>query len=124
VSVETADGETVSRDFDVVVRDRMGNALLVADLNDRRAPVSADMMDDLVGAAGDVGAAADLTGAFYVTASFFEPDALETAESATGGGFLSRDKRESYVKTGRKAGFHLCLVETRDGDFYLTVPEL
>jgi hypothetical protein len=59
-----------------------------------------------------------------VTASFFEPNALETASEATSGGLLSRDKRESFVRLGRKQGYHLCLVEAREGKFHLAVPEL
>jgi hypothetical protein len=30
----------------------------------------------------------------------------------------------SYVKESRKHGFHLALVESRDGDFHLAVPDL
>jgi len=113
------------RSFDVVVRDRMGSPLVVADLNDRLEPVSGEMMDALVESAETITTGEDdVASAFYVTTSFFEPDALEVAQDATGGGFLSRDKRASYVKTARKRGFHLCLVETRDGSFYLNVPEL
>jgi hypothetical protein len=123
VDVETDEG-TVSQTFDVVVRDRMGNPLVVADINDQRAPVSGEQMSDLVDSAVAVADDSDVAAAFYVTASFFEPDALEVADEETGGGFLSRDSRESFVKTSRKRGFHLCLVETRDGSFYLNVPEL
>jgi hypothetical protein len=124
VEIESEEG-VERRDFDVVVRDRMGNPLLVADLNDSLEPVSGDMMDGLVSDVEAVSADdSDVASAVYVTASFFEPDALAVAQDATGGGFLSRDKRESFVKTGRKRGFHLCLVETRDDSFYLNVPEL
>ena len=45
-------------------------------------------------------------------------------EETAGGGFLSRSDRESFVKVGRKAGYHLCLVEDRNDAFHLTVPEL
>jgi hypothetical protein len=118
--------ETVSRSFDVVLRDRMGEALVVAELNDARDAVTGDEMDALVDAANDVREGVeDLSAAMYVTASFFEPRALETASDATdAGGFLSRSDRESYVKVGRKQGYHLCLVEDRNDAFHLTVPEL
>ncbi|WP_432277025.1 DUF7527 domain-containing protein, partial [Halobacterium salinarum] len=57
--------------------------------------------------------------------SFSEPAALEPAGDATAsGGLLSRSDRESFVNVGRKAGYHLCLVEDRDDAFHLTVPEL
>lgn len=121
------DGEEVrtQRTFDVIFRDRMGNPLVVANLNDARDPATGDMMADLVSAANDVGETnTTLSAAVLVTASFFEPAALETATEATGGGLLSREKKESYVKLTRKRGYHLCLVETRGGQFHVNVPEL
>jgi hypothetical protein len=125
VEVETEE-ETVSRSFDVVLRDRMGEPLVVAELNAEREPVTGDEMQALVDATTDVREGTDdLSAAMYVTASFFEPPALETAAEETGGGgFLSRSDRESYVKVGRKDGYHLCLVEDRNDAFHLTVPEL
>ncbi|MFB6153288.1 MAG: hypothetical protein ABEJ27_03455 [Halodesulfurarchaeum sp.] len=126
VTVTTDDGETLTETFDVVVRDRMGDPLAVVELNDERDPVRGDEMAELIASAEKVGSEeSSLAGAFYVTASFFEPDALENAEDATSsGGFFSRSERASFVKTGRKQGFHLCLVEDRDDTFHLTVPEL
>ncbi|TKX77227.1 hypothetical protein EXE53_27735, partial [Halorubrum sp. SD626R] len=62
--------------------------------------------------------------AFAGTESFFEPGALETAGDAVGGGLFSRSKRASFVKLSRKRGYHLCLVEARDGGFHMTVPDL
>ncbi|WP_232702112.1 DUF7527 domain-containing protein [Halobacterium wangiae] len=125
VEVETEDG-SVSRSFDVVLRDRMGEPLVVAELNAEREPVTGDEMQALVDATTAVSEGADdLSAAMYVTASFFEPQALETAAEETGGGgFLSRSDKESYVKVGRKDGYHLCLVEDRNDAFHLTVPEL
>ncbi|WP_336037479.1 DUF7527 domain-containing protein [Halobacterium yunchengense] len=125
VEVETEDG-SVTESFDVVLRDRMGNPLVVAELNAERDPVTGVEMDDLVDAATAVREGADdLSAAVYVTASFFEPAALETAaEETASGGFLSRSDKLSYVSTGRKAGYHLCLVEDRNDAFNLTVPEL
>lgn len=125
VDVSTEDGST-TREFDVVIRDRMGDPLVVADLNETRDPVRTDAMNRLVSGAGDVGDASEsLAGAFYVTASYFEPGALETAtEAADEGGFFSRSDKQSYVKVSRNRGFHLCLVEDRRDAFHLTVPEL
>jgi hypothetical protein len=117
--------DTRQESFDIIMRDRMGNPLVVADLNDSRDPTTGNMMGSLVDASSGVAQAHDeLAGAFQVTESFFEPKALETAENATAGGFLSREKRESFVKLSRKRGYHLCLVESRSGGFHLNVPEL
>jgi len=117
--------DTRQESFDVIMRDRMGEPLVVAALNDSRDPTTGEMMGSLVDAGSGVSQAHDeLAGAFQVTASFFEPEALETAEAATSGGLLSRQKRASFVKLSRKRGYHLCLVESRDGDFHLSVPEL
>lgn len=125
VEIEAEDGNE-RREFDIVLRDRMGNPLVVAELNDERDPVSGEEMASLIESAQVVGEGADdLGAAFYVTASFFEPDALENAAEATEtGGILSRSDRASYVKLARKHGFHLCLAEDRNDTFHLTVPEL
>ncbi|WP_181686724.1 DUF7527 domain-containing protein [Halorhabdus salina] len=128
ISVEyTEDGQTKrsQESFDVVLRDRMGNPLVVANINDSRQAATEDQMSSLVTAATRIGESnASLAAAMFVTSSFFEPGALETAADATGGGLLSRDKRESYVKISRKQGFHLCLVEAREEQFHMAVPEL
>jgi hypothetical protein len=120
------EGGAERREFDVVLRDRMGSPLIVADVSARRDPVTGEMMDELVNAAAAVEVESDdgIGAALYVTESFFAPDALEAAEEVTGGGFLSRSSKESYVRTDRKRGFHLCLVESREDAFYVTVPEL
>ncbi|MEF8775389.1 MAG: hypothetical protein V5A43_02665 [Haloarculaceae archaeon] len=123
----TEDGQETRTEetFDVILRDRMGNPLLVANLNDAREGASEAMMSDLITASERVGQTTDsMAGAFLVTRSFFEPDALETAEEATRSGILSRDKRRSFVNISRKRGFHLCLVEARNQNFHLAVPEL
>jgi hypothetical protein len=111
--------------FDVVIRDRMGNPLVVADMNKSRDAATEAQMSELVEKARTVGQHKDaLAGAFLVTASFFDPAALETADAATGaGGILSRSNRRSFVKLSG-AGFHLLLVETRRGSFHVNVPEL
>jgi FtsZ-binding cell division protein ZapB len=126
VDVQTESGETTTHDFDVVIRDRMGEPLLVAEINDSRDPVRDEAMSGLLSGASSIGESVEsLAGAFYVTASFFEPGALEQAkEASSDGGFFSRTDRESYVKVSRKRGYHLCLVEDRHDAFHLTVPEL
>jgi hypothetical protein len=116
---------TESAAFDVVLRDRMGQPLIVTDLNDSREPATEPMLESLIRNATPVGEANErLSAAFYVTSSYYEPGALETAEEATGGGILSRGKNKSFVRLSRKDGYHLSLVETRDGEFHVSVPEL
>ena len=111
--------------FDVVVRDRMGNPLVVANINDARQPATDGQMTDIVRNAERVGNASDsLAAAFLVTSSFFEPEALETATEATSSGLFSRDTRKSFVNLSRKGGYHLCLLEARNKEFHLAVPEL
>ncbi|RLM75799.1 hypothetical protein [Halorubrum sp. Atlit-26R] len=128
VSIELREGgEEVreQRSFDLVLRDRMGHPLFVADLNDSRDPTAEGTLESLVENGRDIaGSNETFAGAFAVTESFFEPGALETASDAVGGGLFSRSKRASFVKLSRKQGYHLCLVEARDGGFHMTVPDL
>jgi len=125
VYTENGDEVREQQQFDVVLRDRMGNPLVVADLNGSRKPVTQDGMANLQQSASKVKETNErLSSAFVVTSSFFEPGALETAAEATSGSFLSRDSKESFVKLNRKQGYHLCLVESRGRDFHLNVPEL
>ena len=124
VGVETDDG-VESRAFDVVFRDRMGDPLFVADINPSRDATTEAMVGSLVENTHTVANEAETVGAgFYVTESFYEPGALETVADRTGGGILSRSNKRSFVKLSRKQGYHLCLVEARDGEFHLNVPEL
>lgn len=123
-------GETVvfdgeERTFDLVARDRMGDPLVVTTLDEAREPADDERMAGLVRDATAVAQAQpSLAGAMAVTAAYFQPAALSTAEEATGGSLLSRDKRESFVKLSRDRGYHLCLVEDREESFYLSAPEL
>ncbi|AUX10475.1 hypothetical protein AArcSl_2860 [Halalkaliarchaeum desulfuricum] len=122
---EDGQRENEAFEFDVVFRDRMGDPLFVANLNDSREPTTQPMVDTLVSDAVSVAGKHDgLAAALSVTASFFDPGALDAVADATGGGLLNRSKRASFVKLSRKNGFHLCLVETREGGFHLNVPEL
>lgn len=125
IEIPAEDGSAQTVTFDVVLRDRMGEPLVVADLNDSREPATEPMLESLVENASPIGEYEPaLAGAFFVTTSYFEPGALETAHEATGGGLLRRDRRKSFVKLSRKQGYHLCLVETRNGEFHVNVPEL
>ncbi|MEF8800543.1 MAG: hypothetical protein V5A56_05870 [Halolamina sp.] len=126
VTLPTDEGEPPeTATFDVMLRDRMGNPLIVADLNDSREAATESMLGTLIENATPVAKAQEsLAGAFFVTTSYYDPGSLETTEDATGGGFLSRDKNKSFVKLSRKSGYHLCLVETRDEEFHVSVPEL
>lgn len=125
VTREGGEETSEERAFDLVLRDRMGNPLLVAELNDTRTPTAGGTLESLVANGGAIAEANDsFAGAFAVTASFFEPGALEAASDAVGGGLFGRSKRDSFVKLSRKRGYHLCLVESRDGGFHMTVPDL
>lgn len=125
VTRENGEEHREQRAFDLVLRDRMGNPLFIADLNASRDPTVGDTLESLVASGSDVAQSnGPFAAAFAVTASFFEPDALEAASDAVGGGLFSRSKRKSFVKISRKEGYHLCLVESRDGGFHLTVPDL
>jgi hypothetical protein len=111
--------------FDIVARDRMGDPLVVANLDESREPTTSEAMGPLINDASDVCEEHEtLVAAFAVTTSFFESDALSTAREATSGSLLSREKYRSYVKLSRKNGFHLCLAEFREETFHLAVPEL
>jgi len=122
---ENGEEQRSQETFDIILRDRMGNPLAVANMNQSRQPASENMMESLITSASRVGEVkGSLSGVFLVTSSFFEPGAMEAAEDATGSGLLSRDKRQSFVKLSRKDGFHLCLVEAREDQFNLSVPEL
>jgi hypothetical protein len=119
------DTETTTMTFDVVFRDKMGAPLFAAAFDDTRDPTHAETIRSLLDGARSVSDAVPaFAAAFAVTTSFFDSDAMEVAVDATRGGLFSRSSRNSYVKISRKAGFHLCLVEARDEDFFLTVPEL
>lgn len=113
------------RPFDVILRDRMGDPLVVANVTDAREATAEPEVTELISDAREVAESRDSLGAaVYVSASFFEPRALEAVTAETGGGLLSRNKRASYVKLARKRGFHLGLVESREEGFHFTVPEL
>ncbi|MFB6093235.1 MAG: hypothetical protein ABEK02_09515, partial [Haloquadratum sp.] len=124
VDTETDDG-VEGRGFDVIFRDQMGDPLFVSDLNASRNATTEAMVESLVQNAGFVAEHEESLGAgFYVTESFYEPGALETVSEETSSGLLSRSKKLSYVKLSRKRGYHLCLVEARNGEFHLNVPDL
>ncbi|QSW98353.1 DUF7527 domain-containing protein [Haloterrigena alkaliphila] len=127
LSLEEDDTEDVPDQvtFDVVAFDKMGNPLVVANLNDSRDPATQGMLEEMEEAASAVKANyPDLAAAVVVTSSYFEPGALEVAEQATSGGLLSRGSKLSYVNLSRKQGYHLCLVESRSEGFHMNVPEL
>jgi hypothetical protein len=126
VSVDAhGDEEAESRQFDVVLWDGMGNPLVVANLNDSRHAATQSTVSSLVENARWVAEHDDTLGAAcFVTSSFFEPEALDVAAEATGSGLLSRSKRKAFVKLSRKSGFHICLVEGRNEEFYVNFPDL
>jgi hypothetical protein len=124
VSVDAEAGQTET--FSFVLRDRMGNPLIVGDYDDSRDAVRESKLQNLLSGAEAVAGVGDqFAGALYVTKSFFEPDALELAEnSASSGGLFSRGEKASYVSPADGTGFHLALVEDRSQTFHVTVPKL
>jgi hypothetical protein len=126
VTVEDETGTSHgSRTFDLVFWDSMGDPLFVVNLDAGRMATTEGMVDSFIEGARAVGTSKETLGAaFFVTTSYFEPGALDAVGEATSGGLLSRSSKTSFVKLSRKQGYHLCLVEARDGEFHLTVPEL
>lgn len=112
-------------EYDLICRDKTGNPLIVADIHEGRDPVDGPAVEDLMERTSGVISETDsIAAAFAVSPSFFRPEALEIAQSATASGMLSRDARLSYVKVDRNAGYHLWLVEARKGVYHVTIPEL
>lgn len=123
-SQEGGERQSHTYTFDLVCRNSMGDPVIVADVHESRSPVSGEPVGDLLSEANSIASQrTSLSGAFFVTRSYFEPPALETVADATGGGLLRGSSRQSYVSVSRKHGFHLCLVEARDGTFHLNIPE-
>ncbi|WP_299235684.1 DUF7527 domain-containing protein [Natronomonas sp.] len=123
----TAGSGTEGREitFDIVLRDRKGNPLVVAHYDQDRDPTYAETIEPFVADCSDVCEAnGTLAAAMVVTSSYFEADAMQATEEATSTSLLSRSTHRSYVKLSRSNGYHLCLIEARDGSFNLTVPEL
>lgn len=111
--------------FDVICRDRMGEVLFVVGCADGREAITKEEVASLVERATDAKEGdSNLAGAMLVTTSYFDPSALSTAAEATRSGLFGGGSRESYVTISRRAGYHLCLVETHNGAFHLSVPEL
>lgn len=111
--------------FDIVARDKSGHPLVVAAFDRGRDPTYADTVEPFVADATDVCAGHEtLAGAVAITSSYFESDAMSVVGEATSSSLLSRSRYRSYVKLSRANGYHLCLVESREGSFNLTVPEL
>lgn len=125
VTTRTDDGEESRLRFDLVFRNQMGQPLVVADIDEGRDPTGGERVDDLLERATSlVEAQGTLTTSILVTASFFHNEVHESVKRATKTGFLDRDSRRSFVKTGRNDGFHICLVEARDEAFHLSRPDL
>jgi FtsZ-binding cell division protein ZapB len=125
VTSRDADGEELSATFDVVVRDQMGEPLVLADVDEGRDPTDGRMMAELLDRATRVAEAeGSVAGVFLITASFFDNDVHEEVRDATKTGFLDRDSRRSFVKTSRNDGYHACLVEARSDRFHLSRPDL
>ena len=119
------DEEPIERTFDVVVRDKRGKPLFIADFDASKQPVGADLIEGLIRNGNALRERNESFAAgFGVTSSYFTEDAYEMADDATGGGLFSRSSGKSFVNISRKQGFHLCLVDRIKGGFELQKPEL
>lgn len=119
------DDEPIKRTFDVVVRDKRGKPLFIADFDDSKQPVGADLIEGLIRNGNALRERDDSFAAgFGVTSSYFTEEAYEIADDATSGGLFSRSGGASFVNISRKQGFHLCLVDRIKGGFELQKPEL
>ena len=117
--------EPIERTFDCVVRDKRGKPLFVANFDDSKQPVEADLIEGLIRSGNALRERNDSFAAgFGVTSSYFSEAAYEIADDATSGGLFSRSGGESFVNISRKQGFHLCLVDRIKGGFELQKPEL
>lgn len=120
----TVDGTSIH--FDVVCFDQRGDPLLVLNIHDSNEPTTETQLEALLDDASVAANQWPVTAALLVTTSYFEPPALDIADEATagGGGLFGGSKRSSYVRIGRKRGFHLCLVEARQRQFHVARPNL
>lgn len=119
------DDDPVEIPYDLIVRDKHGNPLFVATFEESNESVGAPVVEELIQDGNDIRQREqEFVAGFTVTTSYFDPGALEAAENATSGGFLSRSRGKSFVSVSRKQGFHLCLVDRIDDGFDLRVPEL
>ncbi len=119
------DDEPIELPYDLIVRDKHGNPLFVATFEESKEAVGGDVVEEVIQDGSEIRQREqEFVAGFSVTTSYFEPGALEAAEDATSGGFLSRSRGKSFVSLSRKRGFHLCLVDRIEDGFDLRVPEL
>lgn len=112
-------------EFDLVGRNRHGQPLVVANLQDSREPTDEEFVGSLITDATEVAEhQASLAAAFAVTGAFFQAGAMDVAQKATSSSLLSRVDRKSYVQLSRSNGYHIGLVEGRGTKFELALPEL
>ena len=112
-------------EFDLVGRNRHGQPLVVANLEDSREPTDEEFVGSLITDATEVAEhQASLAAAFAVTGAFFQPGAMDVAQKATSSSLLSRVDNKSYVQLSRSNGYHIGLVEGRETRFELALPEL
>ena len=117
--------EPISRPFDIIARNKVGDPLIIADVNTTTAPTTRAMTRALSEKIMDLAPEIpDIAAGFYVTESFYDPGALQVIADAVSSGIIPRTNKRSYVRIGRGRGFHLCLSERRGEEFYLNVPDL
>ena len=119
------EGGTITKTFDMVVRNKMGDPLFVVQIEDSPQPIDPSVIEQLIRDGNDLATHTDaFCGVFVVSTSYYGPAALEAVSDATSGGLLSRNKKKAFVSVSRKRGFHVCLTDRLNGEFDLRVPEL
>jgi len=117
--------DPISRPFDIIARNKVGDPLIVADVNTTTAATTRAMTRAMSEKITDLAPQIpDIAAGFYVTESFYDPGALQVIADAVSSGIIPRTNKRSYVRLGRGRGFHLCLTERRGDEFYLNVPDL
>ncbi|WP_161596590.1 serine/threonine protein kinase [Salinigranum halophilum] len=126
VTIADENGKTYEdRPFDLVFWNSMGDPLFVANFETGRSFTTGEAVEHFIKDSRAVGESKETFGAaFYVTSSFFEPKALDAVGEETTTSLFSLNRKKSFVKLSRKRGYHLCLVEERNEEFHLSVPEL
>ena len=111
--------------FDIVFRNRTGEPLVLADIDEGWGPTDKKPVSELLDRSRRVAERRrSVDSVFLVTSTFFEPEAQEAVRGATRRRNDEPDSRMSFVKTTRGGGYHVCLAETRNDGFHLSRPEI
>jgi hypothetical protein len=120
----TVGGSDQEPTFDIVFRNKTGEPLFLADIEEGEGPTDGRPVSELLDRSrGVAGSRSSIAGVFLITSGSFDTEAHKAVRNATKSGFFSRDSRASFVKNPRNDGYHVCLVEAGTEGFYLRQPE-